>query len=49
MVGASISRVWNCAMMTIVTLKDEILLLSLPMTAGTRIIAKQIELEQITQ
>ena len=48
MVGASISRVWNCAMMTIVTLKDELLLLSFLLTAGTQIIAKLNELEQYT-
>ena len=43
MVGVSFSRDWNCAMMAIVTLKDEILLLSLPMMAGTRIIKKWID------
>ena len=48
MVGASISRDWNYAITTIVILKNELLLLSLPLTAGTRIIAKLIELEQYT-
>ena len=49
MVDASFSSVQNCAMVMIVTLKDELLLFLFPLMTGTRIIAKQIELEQITQ
>ena len=45
MVGASFGSVRNCAMVTIVTLKDELLLFSFPLTTGTQIIAKLIELE----
>ena len=45
MVGVSFSSDRNCAMVTIVTLKDELLLSSFPLMTGTRIIAKLIELE----
>ena len=46
MVGESFGSDRNYAITTIVILKNELLLLSLPLMVGTRIIAKLIELEQ---